>query len=74
MPSNTTTSAGTETSNLKDETEASQYLKVAVRTLRNWRWRGEGPQFVRLGKRCVRYRQGDLEAFLEAGASGKVPA
>lgn len=49
------------------ETQASEFLTVAVRTLRNWRWRGEGPQYVKLGKRCVRYRQSDLEAFLTAG-------
>ena len=56
---------------LLDETEASASLSVAVQTLRNWRWRGEGPRFVKLGKRAVRYRRGDLDAFVEAGVTGK---
>jgi len=30
------------------------------RTLAAWRSRGYGPPFVRIGRRCVRYRYGDL--------------
>jgi predicted DNA-binding transcriptional regulator AlpA len=56
---------------LLDESEAAATLNVAVQTLRNWRWRGEGPRFVKLGKRAVRYRRGDLDAFVEAGVTGK---
>lgn len=56
---------------LLDENEAAHTLSVAVQTLRNWRWKGEGPRFVKLGKRTVRYRRGDLAAFVEAGAAGK---
>lgn len=56
---------------LLDESEAATKLSVAVQTLRNWRWRGEGPRFVKLGKRAVRYRRGDLDAFVEAGLTGK---
>lgn len=56
---------------LLDETEASAYLNIAVQTLRNWRWRGIGPRFSKLGARAVRYRRGDLDAFVEAGVTGK---
>lgn len=56
---------------LLNENEAATTLSVAVQTLRNWRWKGEGPRFVKLGKRTVRYRRGDLAAFVEAGAAGK---
>ena len=56
---------------LLDENEAAHTLSVAVQTLRNWRWKGEGPRFVKLGKRTVRYRRGDLAAFVEAGTTGK---
>lgn len=54
------------------ENEAAAALAVAVHTLRNWRWKGEGPRFVKVGKRAVRYRRADLAAFVEAGTSGKV--
>ena len=56
---------------LLDESEASAHLNIAIQTLRNWRWRGIGPRFVKLGKRAVRYRRGDLDAFVEAGVTGK---
>lgn len=56
---------------LLDENEAAASLSVAVQTLRNWRWKGEGPRFVKVGARLVRYRRGDLAAFVEAGATGK---
>ena len=48
---------------LVDEREAALILGVAVQTMRNWRWRGEGPQVRKLGKRCVRYLVADLAMF-----------
>ena len=59
---------------LLDEKESSALLNVAVQTLRNWRWKGEGPRYTKLGKRTVRYRRADLDAFVEAGTSGKAAA
>lgn len=56
---------------LLDENEAAASLNVAVQTMRNWRWKGEGPRYVKVGARLVRYRRGDLDAFIEAGAAGK---
>ena len=56
---------------LLDENEAAASLSVAVQTLRNWRWKGEGPRYVKIGARLVRYRRGDLAAFVEAGTTGK---
>lgn len=56
---------------LLDEREVADALHVAVNTLRNWRWKGEGPRAVKLGKRAVRYRRADVEAFIEAGLSGE---
>jgi hypothetical protein len=37
-----------------DETETSRQLKIAVKTLRNWRGIGRGPPFFYFG-RLVRY-------------------
>jgi len=44
--------------------EAAQYLGLAVSTLNKWRCHGGGPEFLKLG-RAVRYRQDDLDRFLE---------
>lgn len=47
--------------------DAAALLKVSQQTLANWRWRGEGPAFVRLG-RLVRYRASDLATWIETAA------
>lgn len=48
--------------------EAARRLSLSPGTLRNWRCRGCGPTFVRIGG-AVRYRALDLEAFVaSAGA------
>jgi excisionase family DNA binding protein len=44
---------------------ASEYLGVPVKTLEAWRYTGNGPRFVKLG-RSVRYRPTDLHAWIEA--------
>ena len=46
--------------------EAARRLGLATGTLQNWRIRGQGPAFVRLGK-AVRYDEGDLARFVEQG-------
>ena len=50
-----------------NEREAACHLKVSPKTLTRWRWKGVGPAFVKVGARAVRYREEDLQAFLEAG-------
>ena len=64
----------TSPSDMLDENAVSNALSVAVATLRNWRWLGEGPRFVKLGKRTVRYRRADVDAFIEAGSSDEARA
>lgn len=48
---------------LLTETEAAEWLRLSVKTLRAWRLRSKGPQFVRLG-RAVRYLPSHLDEFL----------
>ena len=48
-----------------DTPEAADYLGVQRSTLEAWRCRGGGPNFVKLG-RLVKYRQTDLDNFIEA--------
>ena len=45
--------------------EAGERLGVERSTLDNWRWRGWGPQYLKVGGR-VRYRLVDLADWLDA--------
>jgi len=45
---------------------AAHQLRVPPLTMSSWRATGRGPSFVKIG-RLVRYRQEDLDAFIEAG-------
>jgi predicted site-specific integrase-resolvase len=48
------------------EREAAELLGVAPATLTSWRCRQTYPlPFVRVG-RCIRYREADLERFVES--------
>lgn len=46
--------------------EAAHYLRVSPRTLEDWRLKGGGPAFVKMSRRCVRYRRESLDAFAVA--------
>ncbi|TAM99929.1 MAG: DNA-binding protein [Rhodanobacteraceae bacterium] len=50
-----------------DTREAARILGVSEKSMTNWRWRGEGPRYRRIGARLVRYHRADLAAF----AAGK---
>lgn len=54
------------TDQLLHESDAAKLLAVSPRTLRNWRCLGQGPRYVRISGRCIRYRQSDLLSFIEA--------
>jgi predicted DNA-binding transcriptional regulator AlpA len=51
------------TDRLFNSEEAAEYLGVSDRVLSDWRYRRQGPAYVKLGHRTVRYRPADLEAF-----------
>ena len=48
--------------------QAATYLSTSPRTLEDWRLRGGGPVYSKVGRRLVRYRAEDLERFVEDGA------
>lgn len=48
--------------------EAAERLGVSPRTCEDWRLRGSGPVYRKLGRRLVRYCPADLEAFAAEGA------
>jgi helix-turn-helix protein len=45
-------------------TDLAARWNVSPRTLERWRWTGEGPTFLKLGRRVV-YRLEDIEAHEE---------
>lgn len=47
------------------EKETAALLRISVKGLQSWRYRGNGPKFLKLG-RAVRYRRADLQAFVLA--------
>jgi hypothetical protein len=56
----------TEKIEFLNEREAADWLRLKPRTLRQLRWRGGGPLFVRLSPRCIRYRTSDIRAWAAA--------
>ena len=49
---------------LMDPPRVSAYLGVPVGTLANWRYKGLGPAFIKMG-RHVRYRSEDVARWVE---------
>lgn len=54
---------------LMPEQAAAATLGIGYTTLRRMRLRGDGPPFVVLGTRLVRYRETDLENWLARRAA-----
>jgi predicted DNA-binding transcriptional regulator AlpA len=55
------------TTRLLHEGEVAERLGVATATLRQWRWAGKPPAYVKLSGGAVRYREEDIAAFIQAG-------
>ena len=51
-----------------NEPEAATYTRTPAGTLRNMRWRGGGPRFLRVG-RSIRYRRDWCDEWMLAGAA-----
>lgn len=64
---------------LLTEREAATLLGFKPAALQAWRLRGDGPPYVKISARAVRYRREDLEAFVQermrqsTSDSGPVP-
>ncbi len=55
---------------LIDEVALAMRLGVSRSTLQSWRYGGRGPRFIKLG-RLIRYRNVDVDAYLQAHTRGK---
>lgn len=53
------------TSELMDGRELANRLGKSSAALANWRYLGQGPKFIKVG-RSIRYRVADVESWLEA--------
>lgn len=47
---------------------AAELLGVSPKTVEDWRLKGRGPRFIRLGK-AIRYSMKDLEDFVAASVA-----
>lgn len=54
--------------------ELAEMLRVRVETVHQWRWQGKGPRAIKSGRRFLRYRLRDVEAWLERQAEHAPPA
>ncbi len=45
-----------------------QYIPVASQTLNRWACEGQGPPFIKVGRRLVAYRAGDIREWLQGQA------
>jgi predicted DNA-binding transcriptional regulator AlpA len=45
---------------LLTERQVAEKTGLSMKTLQAWRWQGNGPQYVKFGKRSVRYQVGDV--------------
>jgi predicted DNA-binding transcriptional regulator AlpA len=51
---------------LLSQKRVATMLSVTPRAVEAWRIRGEGPSFIRISSRCIRYRRSDVEAWLSS--------
>jgi hypothetical protein len=55
---------GTTSDRLLRESEAADFLRLSPGTLRQWRYKGQGPSYQKLGSR-VAYRFSELVRLVE---------
>ena len=49
--------------------EAARILGVSPKTIDNWRWKGQGPRYHKIGRRLIRYHRADLAKFAAGDAA-----
>ncbi len=51
---------------LVDERAAADFLDLTTRSMQGMRQRGDGPRFIRISARCIRYTRALLKAWSDA--------
>lgn len=54
----------TNESKLLTPAELANILGLNIASLRNWRWKGKGPKYIKVGH-LVRYKQSDVNEFID---------
>ena len=65
MPMTTATQPKEDINGLLDERQAANLIGVTTRFMQQRRRTGDGPVFIRVSSRCVRYRLRDITAWIE---------
>ena len=60
------TTTGPDPDALLNQGQAASLIGVSERTLECWRWRGDGPPYVKISRRAVRYRRRDIREWAES--------
>ncbi|RJP26546.1 MAG: DNA-binding protein [Candidatus Omnitrophota bacterium] len=47
------------------ERQAAEFLGFTIRALQSWRQKGNGPKFVKISARAIKYRRRDLVEWCE---------
>lgn len=45
--------------------QVAELLQLSASTLEDWRWKREGPPFIRISRGCIRYEESDIMKWLE---------
>ena len=59
-----------DATSLLTEDEVARRLGVSRRTLLRWRFAGDGPSYLRLGPKVIRYAEADVAAYIDARRRG----
>jgi len=51
---------------LMTEVDVARFMDISVRTLQQWRSRGRGPPWHKLGPKTVRYIRSELISWIES--------
>lgn len=54
-----------QTEKLLTSEEVAQIVGVGTEQVKIWRSNGQGPKYLKLGHRTVRYKRADVEAWLD---------
>ena len=54
---------------LLTEGEVANVIGVRPKTLQKWRAAGEGPPHIKVGKRLIKYRPGDVAIWMQEHSS-----
>ena len=53
-----------------DERELAKWLNASIETIQSWRGRREGPPYIKMGSRCVRYHVPTVREWMSGQRRG----